>query len=74
MFLILNLTHKPQILKQDELNHCERDAPDHVNSPSRIQSTSTLFLEDLLQAVPVIFVQIFVALGSVELHATLHGV
>jgi len=72
--LILNLTHKPQILKQNELNHGDRDAPHHVDGPSCVQPTGALFLEDLLQTLPVVFVQIFVALGSVKLHATLHSV
>jgi len=72
--LILNLTHKPQILKQNELNHSEWNAPHQVDSPSCVQSTGALFLEDLLQTLPVVFVQIFVALGSVKLHTTLNSV
>ena len=71
---ILNLTHKSQILKQYELNHSERDAPHHVDSPSSVQPAGALFFEDLLQAVPVVFIQIFMALGSVQLHTALYSV
>ena len=48
------------------------ETSDHVDTPACIQTLlETLFFEDPLQTMPIVLVEVFVALRSVQLHAAL---